>query len=66
MSRSGRTTLDDIQSREQSEFGPNADIREDDWEDVEMDDGGNVPMDDDVVLSAEGGEMDILLDRSGA
>jgi hypothetical protein len=66
LSQTGRKTLDDIQSHQQSvvDNSTGGDGGEDSWEDDEDDE--NVPMDGDVTLSAEGREIDILLERSGA
>ena len=62
LSQTGKQTLDDIRSRQQSNVGDGADGGPEAWEDV---DDENIPMDDDIILSAEGGEMDILRECSG-
>jgi hypothetical protein len=62
LSQTGQQMLHDIQSREQSSFDNNVDDGPDAWEDVDEED---TPMDDDIILSAEGGEMEILQEHAG-
>jgi hypothetical protein len=62
LSQTGQQTLDDIQSREQSSFDNNVDDGPDTWEDVDEED---TLMDNDIILSTKGGEMEILQEHAG-